>query len=272
MLLAGLWSCSLLTSLDGFSGDAPLPDGGAEADASRDAPVAEAGDAPDARPDGNADAGFSCALLSPAPRLCVDFGQGRVHSGGVKTATDFEGQTVLAIPAPRLDTAELRSPPASALFELSSTNTRSYLYRTFGGITPARVELAESMRIEAPDAASLDLMEIRFGDIDAAIYLTRAGDVLRIVESYGLADGGRQSLAFPLPVTMPAARWMRLAWVVETGPSPTLTILIDGATVLDKKPLAPFTSAGGVTFIAGCTDATPVGDVKIRVDDVVANF
>ncbi|HSO34416.1 MAG TPA: hypothetical protein VLT33_17900 [Labilithrix sp.] len=148
LFLATAAGCSLTTDLDGYSSGGLAP-----VDAGTDvAIVADAG--ADAPPpiDGATvvDAGFSCAALSPAPRLCVDFGNGRLDSAGTPTSTDFQSQLVVGAAAPQLDTAVFASAPASARFDLGPTTTRAFLSRPFPVSTPGRIELAMSMRIEGP--------------------------------------------------------------------------------------------------------------------------
>jgi len=271
LAVVGLCSCSLLTSVDGLTSGALPPSSEGGADASSDAPGAVDGGASDAEAGPSLDGGLNCAMLSPAPKLCVDFGQGRVHAAGLKTATDFEAQSTAGAPQPRLDSSQATSPPASALFELSDSNKVSYLLRTFDGPAAARIELSASLRVDGVGSSDMDLMELRFGDIDAAVFLQRYGEKLSILEAYG-TDGGSDTLGIPLLVTLPFGRWMRVGLVLVTGASPTLTVSVDGTMVVDRRALVPFKSSGVLTIIAGCTDSVPSGTVKLWYDDVVANF
>ncbi|CAN5914538.1 hypothetical protein BH11MYX4_BH11MYX4_02380 [soil metagenome] len=272
LFLATAAGCSLTTDLDGYSSGGLAP-----VDAGTDvAIVADAG--ADAPPpiDGATvvDAGFSCAALSPAPRLCVDFGSGRLDSAGTPTATDFQSQLVVGAAAPQLDTAVFASAPASARFDLGPMTTRAFLSRTFPVSTPGRIELAMSMRIEGPTDTRVDLMEMRFGNVDASIYLSVNGTSTSVTHAYrGGGDGGYTADATRLSQDLPRDRWTRVALVVETGASPTLSVSLDGALLVSKKALAAFTSADGVTFIAGYTDAATNGkSLRVWVDDVVADF
>jgi hypothetical protein len=81
--LVGVTSCSLLTRLDGLSNGDPA----VEADGA----TSPEGGSNDASPDGTVpptpDGGFSCAPLSPAPRLCVDFSNDIVATTGTPAAT-----------------------------------------------------------------------------------------------------------------------------------------------------------------------------------------
>lgn len=269
LLLVGV-GCSL-TNLDGLSGGAP------ESDAGGDAPPDVGPTSPGAA-DGGSEAGPGDAAVdgdfcsTGTHTFCVDFGT-RIHSGGVPTSTDFENAHPQSVAAPVLDTAVFTSPPSAARFDLSPSGTRSYLFRTFPVPTPRRIELAMSLRVEGPDAANVDLMEIRFGGSDASLYLVLKGDVPSIRHFYARADGGKANDSIPLGAKMPRATWSRVAWVVELGASPTLSVTIDGAPVLTGKALAPFTAGDGVTLIAGCTDSEPQGStVRVWADDVTARF
>jgi hypothetical protein len=269
VLLLGA-SCSL-TSLDGLTGGAAEGDAGT--DATRDVdpvPPGAADGAGDATPnDASVDSGF-CS--SGTYTFCVDFGA-RIHSGGVATSTDFENAHPESAAAPVLDTATFTSPPSAARFDVTPSGTRSYLFRTFPVPTPRRIELAMSLRVDGPDDADIDLMEIRFGGLDAALYLSLEGEVPSINHAYGKADGGRETDSIPLGPKMPRATWSRVGWVVETGASPTLSVTIDGTPVLTGRALAPFTARDGVTLVAGCTDSDPQGaTVRIWADDVSARF
>ncbi|HSO34417.1 MAG TPA: hypothetical protein VLT33_17905 [Labilithrix sp.] len=116
-------------------------------------------------------------------------------------------------------------------------------------------------------------MEIRFGNIDAAIYLSVNGTATFVTHAYPGADGGVTADSTRLSQDLPRDRWTRVAWVVETGASPTLSVSLDGTLLVSKKALAAFTSADGVTFIAGYTDAATNGkSLRVWVDDVIADF
>lgn len=272
LLLVVATGCAL-TALDGLSNGATgTASGDAGPEASADAPF----DAPpltDAGPDQmSPDAGFSCATLSPAPRLCVDFANGRLRSTGTPTTTDFEDQELASAPGPELDTTVFSSPPASARFAIDPTTSRAFLFRTFPVSTPARIEYSMSMRIDGPADGYLDLMEIRFGAIDSAIFLTMNGVAAQMSHAHSDGDGGTQYDETPLGRDIPRGTWTRIAWVIETGASPTLSISLDGASVVTKKPLATFTTTTGVTFIAGYTDCNVTGNLRLWTDDIVASF
>jgi hypothetical protein len=270
LLVAAATSCSL-TSLEGLSSGPARDDAGAESGSDA---TAEATAPDDAGPDREApDGGSFCASLSPAPTFCVDFGDARVHSAGAPTSTDFESVHPESTSQPLLDTAVFTSAPASGAFALTPTATRSYLVRTFPVVTPPRIEYAMSLRVDAPADAQFDLMEIRFGAVEATLFLSVDGVSAVMRHSHGIADGGRVSESIPLGKELPRGVWTRVAWVIETGAAPTLSVSFDGTPVLTRKPLATFTASAGVTFVAGCTDSKPVGPtVRVWSDDVVATF
>lgn len=272
LLLVVVTGCTL-AGLDGLSDGA---DGAASGDAGPESSADAPFDAP-ALADGGTDqttpdTGFSCATLSPAPRLCVDFANGRLRSAGAPTSTDFEDQELVNATAPELDTSVFSSPPASARFAVDPTSTRAFLFRTFPVSTPVRIDYAMSMRIDGPPDGQVDLMEIRFGNIDSAIFLEMDGVAAHLSHAHSDGDGGTQYDPTPLGRDIPRGTWTRIAWVIETGASPTLSISLDGASVVSKKPLATFTTASGVTFIAGYTDSSVTGGLRLWTDDIVASF
>jgi hypothetical protein len=260
-LVAG---CSLVTSLDGYSGGG----GVSAADGGSDAAVADGGAADAARPDAAPDAApptAYCASLDPKPRFCADFTDGKVVAVG--TSSDFDTIHVNGAAAqPALDTLVHVSPPAAARFDVVA-GTRSYLTRTFAGVSPASLDYAMSMRVRA-SSASTDLMEIRAGAGEAAVYVTRAADgSLTLTESYA-DDAGSHTPSWALASTMPADTWVRMEWRLDFNTG-AISIKLDGAVVLDVV-LEPADTGAGLTLVGGCTDANGVASVWI--DDVVADF
>jgi hypothetical protein len=261
-LVAG---CSLVTSLDGYSGGGGVV---AATDGGSDAAVADGGSADAARPDAAPDAApptTYCASLDPKPRFCADFTDGKVVAVG--TSTDFDTiRTNGAAAQPTLDTLVHVSPPASARFDVLA-GTRSYLTRTFAGESPASLYYAMSMRVRA-SSVSTDLMEIRAGADEAAVYVTRAADgSLTLTESYA-DDAGSHTPSWALAAPMLADTWVRMEWRIDTNTG-RMTIALDGTQVLDAV-LDPVNAGPGLTLVGGCTDANGVASVWI--DDVVADF
>jgi hypothetical protein len=188
------------------------------------------------------------------------------------TSTDFDDQTITSAAAPLLDTAVFASPKASARFDIGPGSISSFLYRTFPMIAPARIEFAVSMRIDRATTAQLNLMELRFGFPYSAIFLATDGVSASVVFGHSDNDGGTSYDATPLGKDLPRGQWTRVAWVVETGAAPNISVSIGGESRATKVPLVGFKAATGLTFVAGFTTATTGSDVKLWVDDVVADF
>jgi hypothetical protein len=223
LLLVGsvlVTSCTLLNPLGDFAGEsASAKEAGADALADRELPDAmNASDAADATSSldagADADAGFSCAALSPTPRLCVDFGNGRVHSAGQNTSTDFAVTVATGSPFARLDTANFASAPASALFELSPSNTRVTLSREFT-TSATRFELAASFAVDAPSMPRMDLFELNFAAHILYLRLLTTGH-MEVVEAQ--FDGSTTTM-----VSAPDRSASTEAWLATSARSVAVT-------------------------------------------------
>jgi hypothetical protein len=261
-----LGGCSLLAPLGGLTeGDGTPVEAGAEAAAPSDSGPLDGQGIAITPPDG----GISCATLSPAPRLCVDFSNELVVSTGPPTGTSFEAIQTRNAPPATIDRSTFGSPSASARFTFGASSDRSYLQRIFPGPPPSSIQFSMAMRFDpSSDDVHLDLMEIRFGG-KGGFFLKRQAGGKMTIESYTI---GQPFKSIPVPGVMKTSTFATYAWVADLGGAPTLSMSIDGEEVLTRAALLPFSGSTATELVAGCTDYYTNAASTLWVDDVIVRF
>lgn len=272
-------ACSLAVSLDGLQGGTAAPTDAGPADGPGPSP-ADAGsdrgptDGGGTTNDGGADAGKSyCATLSPAPKLCVDFGKNRLHSGDSHVADEMDGVQAVSSPTPTLDATLFATSPPAASFDLSGKF--SVLYRSYDS-SPPQVRFGASMRFESatlPSAA--DLLELRLGGETSFMYLRTFSDGrMYLVHVYPASDGGRgQDTTILEKVTIAPKTWFRVEVVVRGTGSPSYDVLFNGAPVVTKVAMAnDYPKSAPMRLLVGYTELSAAPSGALLVDDVVLDY
>lgn len=250
-LMAG---CSLLTSLDGFSGggDAPglLPDGGDAA--------TEGAASPDAAADGGAP---GCPLLG----TCLDFDGVDPLSGwevvaDPGAATEVSGDRFVSAPKALRTSAGTKSAPRVA-----------FVSRNLAA-TVAHARLSYALYIEkAPAAGEIELCILRFtgGGQRSEFYVGVAKAETNAVEQVVPGSGGGiDSEYHVVPSNLTAGEWHRVVLEVTLTGARRLVLSIDGAVAV-SEPLR-WAVPGVVSLHAGITYASEAtSDATVWIDDLV---
>jgi hypothetical protein len=263
--------CTILTSLDGLSsgGDAGLRADGAS-EAAADAAVADAASPMEGGDAGGTDAGF-CASSTDL-EACEDF----------DTAPSAAFENVTGPASQTLDTATSASAPRSLRIETSAlvAGKSTFAYRrASAAVTPStrRITSLLALSVDQAGTGGLIASDIRLVDGAGSLEVHLVVSELEANIEELRARGGPAVFAYhKLSKPVPTGRFVRVQLDVELDNAAvwTVTVLLDGETVLSHVPLTLWNTTGaftaragsGVVYIQG--PATPW---NIHVDDIGLN-
>jgi hypothetical protein len=253
-------SC-LLPSFSGFTGPRTA-DGGAS--------PADGGASP-------GDGGF-CAKLSPAPAFCADFDEGNpVDFGWTEPDSNIGDAGFHGV-----DFGDAVSPTGSRLVKNPGGSGRlvNSLLRDFPTSAGTWAHAAYDLRLEQLDPSENVLLSgLIFGPgpSDSEHYyveLIASQDRATLQEEVAPADGGpRQFPQTALARGLPVGNWIHVEMIVDFAAQAN-TILVNGATALDRAPMAPSHRTGLAGLEVGLSYfmVGTAGPATARFDNVVVEL
>jgi hypothetical protein len=248
-----LAACSLVTSLDGYTGGptAGSPDAG---------PAGEAG-APDAASDGAADAGGSfCATSRPDVTFCLDFDERGLAVADLTASSN--GSYVV-------DTTKSTSPPGSLLATVTPTATAPGWAivghadpRTVGDVVIEYAVLAE----QSAPSDDIEIVHYELGNWTLGMGVFSNGKLYVYQHN---ADNSTYSTLYTGPTRAPGA-WarVRLHFAIGAG---KVDLDVDGTRVATGLAASPpsVTATGAELWVGVAYAAKGSQRWTVRVDDIV---